>query len=264
MSEARVSHHSRRALLAGALGALAGSVAHAIGRPDVAHAANGDTMKVGGDNFENNARTAIYQLEYTSPSLALFAYTYGTGPAFASTSVSGDGAIFVGGGVNRVGAYGQTFAGGTGTMGVSIAENVPLPNPEPDTGVFGFADRNASARGVFGLTGPGTGVRGQTTTLTGYGGRFVAPTGGKALGVVGRAVFSRSGVATVSAGRNYVDVTVGGGLPTGSTVLATIQGVRSGTAVSSVRLNYPSAGKARIYLTRSVTSSTKVAWFALG
>jgi hypothetical protein len=264
MSEVPVSRQSRRTLLAGAVAAAAAAVAHGLGRPAVVEAANGDTMKVGGDNFESAARTAIYQLDYASSSQALFAYTYGTGAAFAATSVSGDGAILYGGGATSAGVQGQTLAGGTGVMGISTVENVPLPTPEPNTGVYGFADRNAEARGVFGVSGPGTGVRGQTSTLTGFGGRFVAPSGGKALGVVGRAIFSRSGVATVPAGRNYVDVTVGGGLPSGSSILATIQGVRTSTAVSSVRPNYPSAGKARIYLTKSVTASTKVAWFALG
>jgi hypothetical protein len=51
-------------------------------------------------------------------------------------------------------------------------------------------------------------------------------------------------------------------------VLATIQTYRSGVtvAVSGVRLNYPSTGKARIYLTKiaSSTSSTPVAWFVVG
>jgi hypothetical protein len=64
-----------------------------------------------------------------------------------------------------------------------------------------------------------------------------------------------------------VDVTVPGGLSTTtSSLLATIQTYRGGVAVSGVRLNYPSAGKARIYLTKiaSATATTPIGWFVIG
>jgi hypothetical protein len=51
-------------------------------------------------------------------------------------------------------------------------------------------------------------------------------------------------------------------------LMATIQTYRSGiaVAVAGVRLNYPSAGKARIYLTRvpSTTSTTPIGWLVIG
>ena len=81
--------------------------------------------------------------------------------------------------------------------------------------------------------------------------------------MTGRAKFSRSGRATVLKGKSYVDITVTGGLTSRSMVHATLQTYRAGVAVAAVRINYPTAGKARIYLTKvaSTTSSTYVAWF---
>ena len=86
---------------------------------------------------------------------------------------------------------------------------------------------------------------------------------GTALQVAGRATFSRSGRATVLKGKSYVDIVVAGGLTSHSMVHATLQVYRTGVAVAAARINYPSAGKARIYLTKvaSTTASTSVGWF---
>jgi hypothetical protein len=75
-------------------------------------------------------------------------------------------------------------------------------------------------------------------------------------------MFSRSGRATVLKGKSYADIAVTGGLTTRSMVHATLQTYRSGVSIAAVRINYPSAGKARIYLTKvaSTTASTYVAW----
>ena len=50
-----------------------------------------------------------------------------------------------------------------------------------------------------------------------------------------------------------------------SSVVATIQTYRPGVAIAGVRLNYPSTGKARIYLTKvaSATATTPVGWLVL-
>jgi len=62
-----------------------------------------------------------------------------------------------------------------------------------------------------------------------------------------------------------VDVVVPNGLTSKSAVLATIQTYRSGVAIAAVRRNYPSAGKARVYLTKiaSTTRSTSIAWMVV-
>ena len=115
------------------------------------------------------------------------------------------------------------------------------PVPEPNTGVMGSA------------AGSGTG------------GYFHAPSAGTALRVQGKASFSRSGKVNVPKNRSYVDIDVPGGLGTSSAVIATLQRPRGTAAVTSVRVNYPSAGKARIYLNKvaSTTASTPVGWFVI-
>jgi hypothetical protein len=61
-----------------------------------------------------------------------------------------------------------------------------------------------------------------------------------------------------------IDLTAKGGIASNTLIVATIQTYRLGVSVASVRLNYPSAGKATIYLTKvpSSASATSVAWIA--
>ena len=115
------------------------------------------------------------------------------------------------------------------------------PVPEPNTGVMGSA------------SGSGTG------------GYFHAPSAGTAIRVQGKASFSRSGKVNVPRNRSYVDIDVQGGLGSGSAVIATLQKPRGTACVTSVRVNYPSAGKARIYLNKvaSKTAATPVGWFVI-
>jgi hypothetical protein len=84
---------------------------------------------------------------------------------------------------------------------------------------------------------------------------------GTALKVEGKAAFNRSGKASVPKNKAAVDITVPGGLTTNSLIFANLTVYRAGVAVAAVRPNYPVAGKARIYLTKSVTAATPVAWF---
>ena len=174
--------------------------------------------------------------------------TSDTGPGvYASNDSASVGSVVADGGPGT-GVHGH---GGGGTV----------PTSPPTTGVYGSAA--GVATGVFGDGTTGVGVRGEATT--GVGVKAVATTG-KALEVAGRAVFSRSGRVSVPANAKYVDVSVPGGLPTGSSVLATLQYKRGQVHVLAARPNYPSAGKCRIYLSdvASTTASTPLAWFVLG
>ena len=84
--------------------------------------------------------------------------------------------------------------------------------------------------------------------------------------VRGKARFaSPSGRAKVLAGRSSVDIDVRakGGLSGTPLGFANLTSYRPGVHVAAVRPPYPSAGKARIYLGRSVTADTYVAWFIL-
>jgi hypothetical protein len=166
-------------------------------------------------------------------------------------------------GVQGFGPTGVLGSSGVG-LGVSGVSGDPnLVTVYAKTGVFGFAAQDSLASGVFGQTTIGAGIRGEATS--GVGVRAVATTG-KALDVAGRAVFSRSGRVNVPANAKYVDVTVPGGLPSGSSVLATLQYKRGQVHVLAARPNYPALGKCRIYLSdvASTTASTPLAWFVLG
>jgi hypothetical protein len=177
--------------------------------------------------------------------------TVPTGPiaAYAKASGADPTAIWGQGGTvssgSSTGVYGEGNTGvwGYGGWGVFGAG---------DTGVYGFSGAIVPAApahtGVFGYSDSGTGVYAKAST-------------GTALQVSGKARFSRSGRAAVAAARSYVDVTVAGGLTGTPLCFATLMTYRSGTAIAAVRPNYPTAGKVRIYLTKSVTATTYVAWF---
>ena len=172
-----------------------------------------------------------------------------------------------------VGVYGSTGTG-TGVFGKSGNVAVPFGNVDRAvTGVYGFCGHDANATGVagettvgvgtLGIATSGVGSRGQATS--GVGVKAVATTG-VALDVAGRAVFSRSGRASLAANAKYVDVTVPGGLDSNANVLATLQIKRAKVHVLAARPNYPSAGKVRIYVSdvASTTEATPIAWFVLG
>ena len=127
------------------------------------------------------------------------------------------------------------------------------------TGVHGH-----SGAGILTAEYPHTGVMGSAIG-SGTGGFFTSPTG-NAIRVDGKASFSRSGRTSIPKNRSYIDITVPGGLASTAVVVATLQSQRGTCAVTSVRVNYPTTGKARIYLNKvaSTTASTIVGWFVLG
>jgi hypothetical protein len=149
---------------------------------------------------------------------------------------------------------GWSTGNGTGLLGYTDGSYFSgpgtLPGAPAQTGVYGYAAQGATA----------VGVKGESTT--GTGGYFTATTG-TALKITGKAAFSRSGRGNVAAGKAYADIVVPGGLTSHSVVHATLQTYRVGVAIAAVRTNYPSAGKARIYLTKiaSRTAVTYVGWF---
>jgi hypothetical protein len=133
-------------------------------------------------------------------------------------------------------------------------------------GVYGISQGGV---GVFGSATTGTGVEGSGTT--GVFGVTDAPHGagvlaqnnggGPALKVNGVAAFSRSGVATVPAGRSQVTHRLP--LTSASFVLATIQGNVTDLYVRGVTIAAGSHGSLTIHLSKAVESKTKVAWLAV-
>jgi hypothetical protein len=184
--------------------------------------------------------------------------------SFPGTGVFGGG---VGNGVSGLtanglasGVYGQNTAGGYGMKGLSAS----------GVGIFGqslgAADgvdgqtNSSCCSAVYGLNnGGGNGVAGRADTGTGV---LAASTSGIGLKVDGKTQFSRSGVATVSVGQTYKQVTLTG--PTSATfVVATVQGGTGGVWVQRVAVT-PASSSFRIYLNKAATATTKVGWFAIG
>ena len=172
---------SRRALLAAAVGAVAAAAATAA-RPFTAQAADGDVVHVG------QAHDATSQTSFRTPTLNCLRgdSTSGIGvigtstrnTAILGTSEFGTGvhassdyenALFASSAAaSRASALGQHFFDGTGVMGYSGPTHPAVPKPK--TGVYGLANHDSSARGVWGHSPVGIGVYGATTT--GYAGYF--------------------------------------------------------------------------------------------
>ena len=153
-----------------------------------------------------------------------------------------------------IGIQGSSTAAG-GVVGWSIAP----PDPEwytPDvtayTGVFGFGGAGVYGVGTYGVIGESVSASagvlavGQSATDI-------------ALEVQGKVKFSRSGRATLGAGKSSVKVTLAG-VSTGSRVFAVLHSNRTGRWVQSV---VPTTGSFTIYLNGTVTASTYIAWFVL-
>jgi hypothetical protein len=138
----------------------------------------------------------------------------------------------------------------------------PTPAGALKVGVYGEAHQSSSAAGVAGRTSIGQGVRGQADS--GIGVRAISATG-DALNVSGKVKLDRSGRASVLQNKDYVDVTVPGGVVSTALAFATLQTKRTGVYVAAVRPAYPSASTMRIYLNKvaSTTTSTPVAWMVL-
>jgi hypothetical protein len=129
-----------------------------------------------------------------------------------------------------------------------------------------FAQNNGS--GMWGSTNaaaPFARVHGLAYLPTGIGVRAAnSSTSGTALQVEGTARFSRSGRTKVLAGHSSIDITVPGGLAGVPLIFANLMIYRTGVAVAAIRPNWPSAGKARIYLTKSVATAAYVSWLVVG
>ena len=204
-----------------------------------------------------------------SPALTgIYGSADGTGVAIAASSANGLAVSAVSSAANAVrgrgawaGLIGESTGGLAGIVGFSGTGDAPAAPAK--TGVYGEATQDANARGVTGKSTSGQGIRGEATT--GAGVKAVATTGA-ALDVTGRALFSRSGRASLPANAKFVDVTVPGGLGSNANVLATLQIKRAKVHVLAARPNQPTAGKVRIYVSdvASTTESTPIAWFVLG
>jgi hypothetical protein len=246
----------------------------------------------------NGAVAALFT-ENTSSGAALFAKGRNGDGIFSTTIATNRSGVYgenTGGGgwgvVGRTnaelkpGVWGDNVGGGNGVYGLSngdYASGVYGFNSTDGYGVAGrtgsavraatLGDNTGSGPGVVGESAGGTGVlgishaartagvTGDATASTGIGVLATASGSGTALSVNGKAKFSRSGIVTIPAGATRITRT-GVALTSASLVLATLQAYRAGVAVAAVVSN-AGAGSFTIYLTKAVTTATKVAWFAL-
>ncbi|HLX34095.1 MAG TPA: hypothetical protein VKR30_02515 [Candidatus Limnocylindrales bacterium] len=253
------SPRSRRAILAAAGGGLAALAAGALAGASPVLAANGDAVTVGG-SFAGTSTTVIAN---TTNATTVFEADSTSGTAISASS-SSDNAVEASSstaigvlGVSATGS-GVTGAANNGGNGVFGYSGPSFPTPPGDTGVFGQSDRDAAARGVYGTSPAGQGVRGEATT-TGVGIYATAPLTGVALQASGKVKLSRSGRATVAAGTSAKTVSLAG-VTTASLIFAMLGSNRSGRWVRAV---VPASGSFAIYLNTTVLSTTYVNWFVL-
>lgn len=149
------------------------------------------------------------------------------------------------------GVIGENYAGGTAVFGIGGDFGVAGSGV---VGVVGVGDGNAGVRGEN--SGSGSGVHGDT-----FNGIGVLATGATALSVHGPAVFSRSGVMTVRAGRSSAVHTVVP-LSRASLVLATWQQDVDGVWVRSA-VPDPAGNTFTVHLNKAAPTPVKVAWFVV-
>ena len=260
---------TRRSLLTAAAGGAAALAVSAIKPAGVAAApANMQTET-------DNATTATTLISNsTAGSTAFIANAATSGTGMRGNSAKGTGLV----GVSDDTSDPATNVQNAGVVGVAgslsnIADNIGLTgvygvsdqSPDPDNftaaGVWGeSADVGVIGSGGVGMLGDGgVGVIGISGATDGFG--VLAQQDADdalALGVAGRAAFTRSGKTTVSAGNKSKTVNLAD-CTTQTIVFAVLASNRDGRYV---RAAVPSAGSFKIYLNGNVSSSTKVSWIA--
>ena len=243
MTDIPATPRTRRAVLTAGIGAAAAAAVGTFARPGPVRGVTPDGGVSRGLFNETTGTTSIVNAGTTS-STVLSVQHGSNGIAVTGVSESSIG----------VDGFSTSGTGGRGRSslesGIVGYSGYSASTSRAQTGVVGTADVGTASVGVFGASPAGTG------------GLF-SSTNGLALHVQGKARFNRSGKASVGKGTSSVDVVVPGGLAANSIISATIQMYRAGVSVAGVRPNYPTAGKARIYLTKvaSTTATTPVAWF---
>lgn len=261
---------TRRSLLTAAAG---GAAALAVSAIKPGGAAAGIDEPVLQD--QNNATAALTSVSNaTNGGDAFAANATGDGTGSAGNSGTGIGVM----GVSADSTDPATNTDNAGVVGVAgdtgnLASNFALtgvygvsdPSPDPENftaaGVWGDSgDIGVIGSGSIGVLGDGgAGVIGVTASPFGFG--VLAESDdvdGLGLGVIGKAVFTRSGKVTVKAGNkskvvNLPDCTAQ------TLVIAVLANNRDGRYV---RAAVPSAGSFKIYLNANVGSDTKVSWIA--
>jgi hypothetical protein len=206
---------SRRALLAGALGALAATVAGGLGRPAAVQAHDVDDIRLGGNNLATYTTTITNQTAHLD---VLDLRATGRGSAILASSEE-DSAIR-GNGVNGAGVEGTSFTL-EGVVGLSVS----------GVGVSGRSEHNGVSS-VYGskIAATGPSILGENTEPTNGYAAVYGLTNGSGPGLLGENTKAGNGASGVARG-------------TGSGVYGQSDNGRGGTFVgkkAQIRLN-PSA-----------------------
>jgi hypothetical protein len=288
---------SRRAILLGGLAAAGGLAVARLGLPEAARAAaNGNVQLATGVGNTDNDAAAETRVNVTGDGQIAFSAVQplsGTGLyGFASTAgqgvrgIGGDTATGVAGqGTNGIGVDGRSTntaapdlnlddsthrTGVFGIAGSAGTENSPggIAANTDQTGVYGFSDMTDTAAGVWGDSWQGDGVRGYGDYgVTGVGetvglyGDTFGTAGAYALYTNGRIKFGgRSGHTSITKGHYYKDVAIAG-MTTASDIIVTLRTYKSGYSVAAA---VPYAGKFRMYLNKSATSTLYFSYLVIG
>jgi hypothetical protein len=211
---------SRRAVIAGAIGAALASAASAIGRPTGAAAADGQVIVVGGE-YASTSQTKItgsgpgpvIAAEHINNGIGVSGkgalagvYGQGVGSGNAVYGSASDGIGVVGSSLTNNGVRGQSEATNKpAIVGWSKGESIGVmgwsgagspPTPRADTGVYGQAGA-ADGTGVFGRTYAGEAISGRADSGDGVHGTSDTGTGVRGFcgGGVGVAAGSEFGTA---------------------------------------------------------------------
>jgi hypothetical protein len=290
--------HSRRTLLAGAAVGLAGAAAAAVVSSKPAGADGPDVLlgngpgSVGNDagtnqtslTSDSGAAPSFNFYNTSSDGTALYGQAVGgSGLTFGPTGVLGDTDSSYGVGVAGNSLYGTGVLGKSGApSGFELPGSAVIGDSQDNAGVYGLSMNNV---GVYGLSKSSNGITGATegNGMAGVYGADLSSTGGygvtgysaraggvgvlaenavgPALKVSGTAMFSRSGVVSIAAGKTSL-IHTGVTLASTSLVLANLQNSLPGVYVEAVVPNV-SGHSFQIVLSKAVPAgkTAKVAWF---
>jgi hypothetical protein len=212
---------SRRSVLAAAAGAVGAVALQAFGRPTPA-LAEGETVVVGG---EYTTATSVTKITSTADIVVMEARNGSAGSA----------------------GVGLRAHSNNGTAIQASSSNL-TPAVRPDTTIYGF--HNGTQLGHSPVVARFEAHQQSSSFATAV-----------ALQVIGKAEFSRSGVAVVPAGQDRIVVNVAQ-LTADSFALATLQQQRSGIHVTAVTQQL-AASTITIRLSKALASSAKVGWMVL-
>ena len=267
---------SRRAILAAAAGSAAAVAAStvlpasvaAVATPmltETANASGAETSLTFTDPTLLTGTETAFKVVNTGPGAAVEAINSNVGGAtggrgaIVATNTGSDAAALVAASGDQTNiAVDTTF---TGAYGFAPAATFPAFG----VGVWGDSDTDVGTLGTGGVGVRGDGFYGVVAAGAPGGGIGLVAWGGigtgldTALDVRGKVKFSRSGRATIGAGKSSIKITLVG-TSSSSRVFAVLHSNRSGRYVRAV---VPTTGSFTIYLNTTVTAATYVAWFVI-